>query len=277
MKSPTPRPRVSPPTVLLKTLGICLNIRPFSKTSQMVTWLTPDLGRVTTPVKGAQRPKSAFLGKMDLAWTCELVLYAHSVQGVHHLRECTPLVLHEALRSRWRLAETAAYLCDLTMRIAQPHLANPALFARLSEVLEGLPDCRPAELPLVLLWYEVQVLLAAGLAPQFAVCARCAPSPRHTFSVEEGRFVCEHHPSRLTHPSTLLLHEEIAQLFLLLAREPLSALLTQARASTRTDDLGRPEPFPGVFGLRRFLGLFLTTHCDLPPGPRRTILDLLLS
>lgn len=277
MKASTPHSRITPPTVLLKTLGICLNLRPFSKTSQMVTWLTPDLGRITTPVKGAQRPKSAFLGKMDLAYTCELVVYAHNRQGVHNLRECTPLVFHEALRSQWRCAEAASYACDLTMRAAQPHLANPALFARLSEVLEGLPACRPTEIPLAMLWYEAQVLQALGLAPQFALCSQCAVSPRHTFSVEEGRYVCEHHPSRLDKPSTLLLHDDIPQLFLLLVRESLATLLARARASDRMDDLGRPEPFPGIFGLRRFLGIFLTTHCDLPPGPRRTMLDLLLS
>ena len=48
------------------------------------------------------------------------------------------------------------------------------------------------------------------------------------------------------------------------------------RAADRRDDLGRPEPFPGVFGLRRFLGVFLSAHLDLPPGPRRTTLDLLI-
>ena len=35
-------------------------------------------------------------------------------------------------------------------------------------------------------------------------------------------------------------------------------------------------PFPGIFGLRRFLGVFLSAHLDLPPGPRRTALDLLI-
>ena len=43
-----------------KTEAICLDIRPWSRTSHIVRWMTPE-GPVTTVVKGAVRPKSAFL------------------------------------------------------------------------------------------------------------------------------------------------------------------------------------------------------------------------
>jgi phosphoesterase RecJ-like protein len=58
----------------LKTLGIVLSIRPWSQTSHVVTWLTLN-GVITTLVKGALRPKSAFIGQYDLFYTCELVYY----------------------------------------------------------------------------------------------------------------------------------------------------------------------------------------------------------
>ena len=38
---------------IIKTEGIVLAIRPWSRTSHIVTWLTPDHGCVTTLVKGA--------------------------------------------------------------------------------------------------------------------------------------------------------------------------------------------------------------------------------
>ena len=40
-----------------KTEAVCLDIRPWSRTSHIVRWMTPD-GPVTTVVKGAVRPKS---------------------------------------------------------------------------------------------------------------------------------------------------------------------------------------------------------------------------
>ncbi len=262
--------------VLHKSEAVCLNVRPFSKTSQMVTWLTADFGRVTTPVKGAQRPKSGFVGKYDVGYTCELVFYAHERNGVHHIRECTPLILREALRSRWRNAAAANYACDLVMRSARPGLANPPLMALLCELLEVLQGAEAREVPLAVLWFECRLLGAVGVQPDFSICPACDPSPRHLFSVEEGRFICDHRPSRLFRAPTLTLHDEIRDLFLTFSQTALAEVLTTARASTRCDDLGRPEPFPGIFGLRRFLGVFLVAHLDLLPGPRRTLLELLI-
>ena len=274
MTSPSENsPQASP---LLKSPALCLSVRPFSKTSQMVTWLTLDHGRVTTPVKGAQRPKSAFIGRYDVGYTCELVFYAREWEGVHHIRECTPLRLREGLRGSWRAAEAAAYACDLTMRTAQPGMANPALFRALGDLLDTLPACAPHEATLALLWFESTLLHAVGLGPDFAPCPQCAPTPRRLFSVEEGRFLCEHRPSRLRTPPTLTLHDDVPALYRRFLGEPLAKTLLEARAADRRDDLGRPEPFPGIFGLRRFLGVFLSAHLDLPPGPRRTALDLLI-
>ncbi len=263
--------------LLLKDNALCLNVRPFSKTSQMVTWLSEAHGRITTPIKGALRPKSAFLGRYDLGYTCELVFYAHSrADGVHNIRECSPLIFREALRTNWRRAATANYACDLALRTAQPGLANPDLFRTLSQFLDTLECCPQYQITLALLWFEARLLQAVGVTPDFTRCPHCDDTPRHLFSVEEGYLLCPHRPTRLRTPPTLTLHDDILQLFAYFLEIPLPQLLAAAQTSTRADDLGRPEPFPGIFGLRRFLGIFLNVHLDLLPGPRRTILDLLI-
>lgn len=280
MPSPRPHPVATPLShaPLRKSRAVCLCVRPFSKTSQMVSWFTETCGLITTPVKGAQRPKSGFVGRFDIGYSCEVVFYAHGqASGTHHIRECSPLALREQLRTRWRCATAAAYACDLTLRATRPELPNPPLFATLEALLDALEAATDRELPLLLLWYEARLLAHLGLAPDFARCARCpANAPTAAFSIEEGRFYCEHRPSRLSKPLSLTLHHDIPDLFAHLIRLEASALLVQARASARVDLFGRPEPFPGIFGLRRFLGIFLNTHLELLPGPRRTALDLLI-
>ncbi len=256
-----------------KDEAICLNIRPFSKTSQMVTWLTRDHGCITTPIKGAQRPKSGFMGAYDIGYTCEVVYYAHNRNGVHHIRECSPLCFRETLRAHWRAAATAAYACGLTLRTAQPDLANPALYAHLTHLLDNLAACPAEHIPLAMLWFESNLLHATGLMPDFTLCERC-PTPALNFSVEDGYFICPHRPQRAAHTApTLTMHPEIIELFALFLTRTIDALLEEAARRTAI----APEPFPGIFGLRRFLGLFLNEHLDLLPGPRRTLLDLLLS
>lgn len=260
----------------IKTIALCLNLRPFSKTSHMVTWLTPQLGRITTPIKGAQRPKSAFLGKCDIGYTCEIIIYPKEHNGVHHIRECSPIDFREGLHQHWRVASLANYICDFAMRTAQPHLPNKALFEALEVTLDTLALCQRHELSLALLWFESRTLQAIGIQPDFTICPLCPQQDLLPYSTEEGRFYCPHRPSRLSRPPTLSLHQDVTTLFKTFLTHPFSAILEQARASTRTDDLGRPEPFPGIFGLRRFLGVFIHTHLDLAPGPRRTVLDLII-
>ena len=73
----------------LKAEALCLAVHPWSRTSHIVRWLTPR-GTLATLVKGAVRPKSAFLGQYDLNYTCELVYYARARGELHALRECVP-------------------------------------------------------------------------------------------------------------------------------------------------------------------------------------------
>ena len=264
------------PISLIKTEAICLNVRPFSKTSHMVTWLTRSDGCLTTPVKGAQRPKSAFLGKYDIGYTCELIFYARGRNGVHHIRECSPLHFREALRFKWHRACAAGYACDLTLRTAHGEQANEALYITLSTLLETLQHCERHEAALAILWYECTLLHLLGVAPDFTPCPHCPASDFLTFSMEEGRAFCEHRPSRLHRPPAMSLHADMRALFATFIQTPLPEILQTARETGRTDDLGRPEPFSGMFGLRRFLGVFMTEHLDLLPGARRTILDILI-
>ena len=81
----------------VRTGAICLDIRPWSRTSHVVSWLTPT-GKVATVVKGAVRAKSQFLGQYDLNYTCDIIYYARAKGELHALRECVPLEMREGLR-----------------------------------------------------------------------------------------------------------------------------------------------------------------------------------
>ncbi len=262
-------------SVLFKTRAVCLSVRPFSKTSQMVAWFTPDYGLVTTPIKGALRPKSGFVGQYGLAYTCELVFYAHERNGIHQIRECAPLNFREALRTQWQNAAVAAYLCDLTLRTTHPGLVNADLFFALETVLDELQVCAVHEAPLALLWFESNLLNRLGVSPDFSYCSLCPEASRHNFSVNEGYFYCEHRPSHLVYPETLSLNNEVVERYRHFLREPLGQILEEARTITRGDPHRCQEPFPGLFGLRRFLGVFLARHLELFPGTRRTMWEIL--
>lgn len=166
--------------------AIALRIRPFSETSQVVTWLTAGHGRLVTAMKGAMRPKSPFLGQYDLFYTCELLFYARS-GGVHIAKECAPLAMRSGLRSNWRSCACASYACDLVARVSVAGSEHGDLFGHLTEALDFLAGTTPR--PALLFWFEIHLLRILGLSPRVDACGRCqaalrdvtglAFSPRH--------------------------------------------------------------------------------------------------
>ncbi len=246
---------------LLKSEAIVLRINPFGQTSHMVTWLTRDYGMTTTSIKGACRPKSAFLGQYDLAQTCELVFYTRSHENIHAARECFPLAWREYLHGNWRAAMAAAYLCDLTHRVLQPAHPHPELFAALDHALDALATADPID---TILAYELTLLKDLGYLPHIELCPECEGIEWFTFCFETGGFVCAHIAETARHPMRVTLSAETALLFAEQTQRVWSGerLETVHNATTR-------------LGLTRFQGLLLQYLLDGLPASRRIAFEML--
>jgi DNA repair protein RecO len=179
--------------MITKTNAIVLRVAPYSRTSHVVTWLTESAGRVSTVVKGAVRPKSAFLGQYDLAYTCELLFYERARNGLHVAKECTPLETRSALRRDWQAFVAASYICDLVQGVTLPtHDGQESTYALLGDALDTL--CEGRLEPTVLLnWFELRLLHALGYAPHFERCVSCGSGlaqKRAGFDAAHGGALC---------------------------------------------------------------------------------------
>lgn len=246
--------------VIIKTTALVLRVHPFSRTSRVVTWLTPDHGRVVTVIKGACRPKSAFLGQYDLAMRCELLFYRREHGGIHIARECAPLACRPRLRSNWRGAIAAGYLCELVSRVTVPMMAAPAPFDLLDHALDAL-DEGASPLPTILR-FEFDLLEALGLAPDFMPCADCTITSGERpcrFLLPSGRLRCVHSRGHLPGGASVAVD---------------AAGLAALRAWQRPDASAAGAPFPATSPealtvVRRLLGMFLQFHLDLPMTARQ--------
>ena len=233
---------------IIKTQGIVLTVHPWSRTSHVVTWLTPDHGPVTTLVKGAVRPKSAFLGQYDLFYTCDILYYARATADLHALREVTPCTFRENLRGRWRETALAGYAAGLVKDLAPANPEAAAWFSFLDSLLTrlesagGTRPCASALQELVRL--EMEILQLAGWAPDFSnMDPRAEWTP---FAIDLGRCGEGTRTVRLS-PRTVAV-------------------------------LARPDA-PGyaletVKDAVRFLGVFLAFHIERPPDIRRALVSL---
>jgi len=234
---------------IIKTQGIVLAIRPWSQTSHVVTWLTPDHGPVATLVKGAVRPKSAFLGQYDLFYRCDLLYYARASGDLHALREVTPRDLRAHLRGRWRETALAGYAADRVKDLAPANAEAAAWFSFLDALLTRLENtggsrsCATALQELVRL--EMEILQLAGWAPDFSnMDPRAEWTP---FAVDLGRCGEGARTVRLS-PRTV-------------------AVLMRPDASGHALET--------VKDAVRFLGVFLSYHIERPPDIRRALVSLI--
>jgi DNA repair protein RecO len=227
----------------LKTTGIVLDIRPWSRTSHVVTWLTPDRGPVVTLVKGAARPKSAFLGQYDFFYTCELVYYIRAKGELHAIRETAPVNPREHLRGSFRAAALASYASYLVKEHCPHNSEAEEWFGFLSDFLDGLEGCTDFAREVISL--EMRFLELAGLSPDFTgadLSAETVP-----FSIDLGRAG--------KGAKTVQLPSGAARLL----------------AGGFGIDGGNAVDVSAAI---RFLGLFMRYHVDMPPDIRRSALQL---
>ena len=252
--------------MLEKTQAIALRIIPYSRTSLVVHWFTPDHGRVTTLVKGAVRPRSDFLGQIDLFYTCEIVFYARHAATLHILRECATETDRAGLRHHWRACAGASYLCDLAWRITQPAHAQRGVFDLLTSALDFMARNEPAHT--LLFWFELHLLRESGLAPRLTQCPACgrdvtAVSGPARLSLARGGILCAH--CRLAEDPRPIM---VAPDTLKIMRAWQEAQSPQAALRVRCTQAQ-------LFAIAPILNAFLTYHIDIAPPSRGIALQLM--
>ena len=169
-----------------KSEALCLAIHPWSRTSHVVSWLTP-AGIVKTVVKGAVRPKSLFLGQYDLNYGCEIVYYQRERGNLHALRECVPRKMREPLRGSFRALALAGYVRSLSLELASDGSECAAWYALVDGVLDELERSpSPAALLGHMVDFELEVMRLAGVMPDFS--GYDPEAEWSAFSVSAGSF-----------------------------------------------------------------------------------------
>ena len=218
-----------------KTEAICLDIRPWSRTSHIVRWMTPD-GPVTTVVKGAVRPKSAFLGQYDLNYTCEIVFYSRAKGELHALRECSPLSTREKLRSNYRALVLAEHMRTQVAALAPHGGESESWHATLADALDSLcagAADSPRRLVAALLGFELEILSLSGLSPEV--------------EAEAGAF-------SLRGERQMPISQEVAHCI---------------------DDPKAEKNMQILLDAARAIGVFYAFHLDSAPEARRTVLRMI--
>ncbi len=143
--------------------GLILRTRPLTESSLIVQWLTPDFGRLATAAKGARRPKSPFLGKLDLFYEADFTFSRSRRSDLHTLREVRLREAHPALRQDLGYLRQAAWCARLIEQVTETETPLPGL----CELMRGLLAHIPGQPPQAqtILAFELKLLEELGLKP----------------------------------------------------------------------------------------------------------------
>jgi len=161
--------------MICSATGLILRTRPLTETSLIVNWLTPQFGRVSTVAKGARRPKSPFLGKLDLFYEGDFTFARSRRSELHTLREVSLRETHAALRRELGLLQQAAYGAALVEQTTETETPLPEIHALFSSFLNSLPQQPPR--PRTIFAFELKLLRTLGLHPDVSA-SRLAPDTR---------------------------------------------------------------------------------------------------
>ena len=143
--------------------GLILRTRPLTETSLIVHWLTPNFGRIATVAKGAHRPKSPFLGKLDLFYLADFTFSRSRRSDLHTLREVSLRETHSALRRDVLLLHQAAYATAFVELATETETPLFAVYDLTLGFIRHLCD-RPAT-PQTVFAFEFKLLHELGLKP----------------------------------------------------------------------------------------------------------------
>ena len=173
-----------------KTRGIVLWTRDFRETSKLVTFITPDWGRLSTLAKGVRRPKSKLRGKLELFNYGVLVFYPSRTSDLHLLSQFD--LLDDFPRAGETLEKSACfyYFAELVSSVAYGAEQSRKLFADFHGVLSRAGEI--ASIPYARLWFEFKFLESLGVLPIPGRCCHCGKEMKQgiLFSRGERGWIC---------------------------------------------------------------------------------------
>jgi DNA repair protein RecO (recombination protein O) len=254
--------------MIAKTEAIVLRVVPYSNSSHIVTWLTPDQGKLSTMIKGAMRPKSMFLGQYDLFYTCELLYYRKEYNGLHIAKECSPINTRSELRSDWRSAACASYISDMMQRVSYRGGHQPELYQLTKVALDSLTQQKSKTQ--FMFWFELHLANLLGIKPQFENCTSCkadiVASKQTRISFSHGGLICERcagiEAGHGTHTASI--GADIVSMIKSWQAADTPKSLQNVHCSTNQ-----------LLALRDILGTFISFHLEMNPKSRSKAFEIM--
>ncbi|MHB8809545.1 MAG: DNA repair protein RecO [Desulfobulbaceae bacterium] len=175
-----------------RTRGIVLHLTDHGEADKIVTFYSPDLGRVTAIAKGAKRSRKRFVNKLEEFSLLQIMYRPARGDGLLFLSEADLENAYLPIRTHYERYVAAMYTGELTLRFTREHDPDPEIFTILVWTMEELAAGRD---PLaVAAFFHLRLLGAAGYEPQLDRCGMCGTAvvneQNYALHADRGALVC---------------------------------------------------------------------------------------
>ncbi len=191
-----------------KTEAIVIRTYPLRDAHKIITFYTPDFGRVKAVAYGVKSPKSKLSGRLELLNHGMLLFNYRENRDLQNLSSFELIEGFDGIRDDFTRITYGCYLAELVDAIASDGDANPEIFHLLQNTYHLLTDIE--DVALLVRFFEIKFLDLAGYAPQLLHCANCGSNvnrpylknkqgtPLMLFSVQQGGMLCNNCKNRDT-------------------------------------------------------------------------------
>ncbi|MHC5083258.1 MAG: DNA repair protein RecO, partial [Planctomycetota bacterium] len=162
----------------VKDQAICLRTVSYSETSQIVTLLTAEHGKIGAMAKGSRRKKSSFDGPIEIFSFGEVMFTVKDHGGqLAILTEFTQQPRFRAFATNLKILNAGLFAAELTESFLEDHDPHPTLFVKLIKFLETLQEAESDEHILAwLILYQLRLLEETGVELSLDECINCGTS-----------------------------------------------------------------------------------------------------
>lgn len=154
-----------------RTLALVLSVSDHAEADKIITFFSPDLGKVTAIAKGAKRSKQRFVNKLEVFSLLHILYRSPRRDTLLFLVEADLENAFLALRNDFRRYIVAMLAVELVLRFTREHDPDPAVFSLLLWAMYSLDN---GEDPLqVAALFHLRLLGAVGYRPELSRCGFC--------------------------------------------------------------------------------------------------------
>jgi DNA repair protein RecO (recombination protein O) len=161
--------------MLTKDEAICIRALDYSETSQIVTFLTRQSGKVGAIAKGSKRLKSAFDGPIEVFSHGRIVFSDSNKDKLATLTEFEQQPAFTDLSANLLTFNCCLFAAELTEKMTEDYDPHPQLFEHFVELLKNIGDTgnKSRDTIALLILFQLSLLKEVGLGPVVSACANC--------------------------------------------------------------------------------------------------------